>query len=76
MASPSIVWRNPKPVKRMRTWTQVRRGEQRSLYLVLESKACGPTAWEGLPTLEVVRGRASQHAASNDPRPQSAKSTA
>ncbi len=57
MASPTIVWRNPKPIKRVRTWTHVRRDERRTLYLVLESAACGPASWEGLPTLEVIRSR-------------------
>lgn len=57
MASPRIVWRNPKPIQRVRTWTHVRRDERRTLYLVLESRACGPSSWEGLPTLEIIRGR-------------------
>jgi len=76
MASPSIVWRNPKPVKRVRTWTPVRRGEQRSLYLVLESQAGGPASWEGLPTLEIVRGRKAFRAPANDSRPRNAQTTA
>jgi hypothetical protein len=61
--SPRIVWRNPKIVKRVRAWTHVRRGEHRSLYLILESSVCGPASWEGLPTLEVVRSRKGEGAA-------------
>ena len=57
MATPTIVWRNPKPIHRVRTWTHVRRDERRTLYLVLESRACGPSSWEGLPTLEIIRTR-------------------
>jgi len=57
MASPFIIFRNPKPIKRVRTWTHVRRNEHRTLYLVLESRACGPSSWEGLPTLEIIRSR-------------------
>jgi len=60
---PRIVRRNPKIGKRVRAWTQVRRGEKRSLYLILESSSCGPASWEGLPTLEIVRGRKRQGAA-------------
>ena len=63
---PRIVWRNPKIGKRLRAWTHVRRGERRSLYLVLESSTCGPASWEGLPTLEIVRGRKGDHAQSKE----------
>jgi len=68
MAVPMIVWRNSKPVKRIRTWTQVRRDDRRALYLMLESRACGATSWEGLPTLEVIRGRAAGRESSREPR--------
>ena len=65
MAGPIIIWRNARPVKRVRTWTPVRRGEQRSLYLVLESGSSTTPSWAGLPTLEVIRGR---RAANSDAR--------
>jgi len=60
MARPIIVWRNPNSIKRVRAWTHVRRDARRTLYLILESRACGPTSWEGLPTLEVIQGHGRQ----------------
>jgi len=68
MTLPTIVWRNPKSVKRIRTWTHVRRDDRRTLYLMLESRAAGPTSWEGLPTLEVVQGRGAGRTAVRDAR--------
>ena len=55
MARLSIVWRNAGNRKTVRCWTQVRRDLRRSLYLILESGATGPSAWRRLPTLEIVR---------------------
>jgi hypothetical protein len=57
MALPAIVWRNPMCARRVRCWTHVKRNAQRSLYLVLESPASAPRAWDGLPTLEIIQGR-------------------
>lgn len=70
MAAPRIVWRNPNSVKRTRAWTHVRRDERRALYLVLESTARGPVSWEGLPMLEVVRGRSASRGSANETRAQ------
>lgn len=53
----SIIWRNPNRRRTVRCWTNVRRDARHSLYLILESGANGPSAWRGLPTLEVVRGK-------------------
>jgi len=58
MAAPAIVWRNPKNVQRARRWTHVMRDANRSLYLVLESTSHSHSSWDGLPTLEVIQGRA------------------
>ena len=55
MARLAIIWRNPQRVQRHLRWTHVRRGTNRSLYLVLESVSPGKS-WQGLPTLEVIRG--------------------
>jgi len=63
MARLSIVWRNPKPAQRLRWWTHVRHNANRSSYFVLESAACGPSHWEGLPTLEVLTKRPAASAA-------------
>jgi hypothetical protein len=57
MALPAIVWRNPNCEPRVRRWTHVKRDANRSLYLVLESRSHGQTSWDGLPTLEIIRGR-------------------
>jgi hypothetical protein len=57
MAVPAIVWRNPKKVQHVRRWTHVKRSANRSLYLVLEALSHKQTSWDGLPTLEVLRGR-------------------
>ena len=57
MALPAIVWRNPNCVPRVRRWTHVKRDADRSLYLVLESLSHGQNSWDGLPTLEIIRGR-------------------
>ena len=56
MASLAVVWRNPNRVQRRLRWTQVRRNANRSLYLVLESVSARNSTWQGLPTLEVIRG--------------------
>ena len=58
MAMLAITWRNPKHVHRLRRWTHVRRDANRSLYLVLESASAGKPSWDGLPTLEIIQGRA------------------
>lgn len=58
MAAPAIIWRNPNCVPHVRRWTHVRCDASRSVYLVLESHSHGQTSWSGLPTLEIIRGRA------------------
>lgn len=60
MARLSIIWRNPGSRKIVRCWTNVRRDPRRSLYLILESGANGPSSWRGLPALEVVRRAAAK----------------
>lgn len=59
MASPAIIWRNPKVVQRRRIWNQARRnGGSSSLYIVVRSVP-GEGSWEGMPNLEVIEGGAS-----------------
>jgi len=55
MAALAIIWRNPNCPHRLRRWSQVRRDNNRTLYLVLESVSTKDNTWEGLPTLEVIR---------------------
>ena len=58
MAVPAIVWRNPNFERRRRRWINVRREGDRSLYMVVESVSMYQNTWDGLPTLEIVQGRA------------------
>lgn len=55
MASPAIIWRNPKSIRRRRLWNRARRDERSTLYIVVRSsdRDC---EWEGLPNLEMLDG--------------------
>ena len=55
MAVPAIIWRNPNAAPRERLWSQARRDRKSSLYIVMRLGA-KITEWEGLPSLEVIRG--------------------
>jgi hypothetical protein len=57
MASLQVVWRNPNRARAVRCWAHVRRDSKKSLYIVMESAAAAPGGWQGLPALEVIRGR-------------------
>jgi hypothetical protein len=57
MASLQVVWRNPNRAKAVRCWAHVKRDLNKSLYIVMEAAAAAPGGWQGLPTLEVIRGR-------------------
>ena len=72
MAVPAIVWRNPNSERRRRRWTNVRRESNRSLYMVVESVSIYQDTWDGLPTLEIIQGRAvAPSKAAANPRSQS-----
>ncbi len=57
MARLAIVWRNPNCMQRLRCWSRVRGNATRRLYLIVESAAAGPSAWQGLPSLEIITAR-------------------
>ena len=55
MASPAIVWRNPKAINHRRLWNRARRDETSTLFIVVRS--CDrDSEWEGLPNLEMLEG--------------------
>ncbi len=74
MAVPSIVWRNPNYVQPPRRWTKLEREPNRVLYIVLESVSAPKNTWDGLPTLEMIKGGATANRAS-DPPPLETKKT-
>jgi hypothetical protein len=55
MATPAIIWRNPKPLSHRRLWNRARRDETSTLYIVVRS-ADRDSEWEGLPNLEMIEG--------------------
>ena len=55
MASPTIVWKNPKAISYRRLWNRARRDEKSSLFIVVRS-GDRDSEWEGLPNLEVIEG--------------------
>jgi hypothetical protein len=56
MASPAIVWRNPRVVQQRRLWNQARQSVNRRVYIVVRSGFGEESEWEGLPNLEMVEG--------------------
>jgi hypothetical protein len=58
MASPAIIWRNPRSVQRRRLWNQARRNGNRRTYIVVRSGFGQEAEWEGLPNLEMIDGGA------------------
>ncbi|MFY9675255.1 MAG: hypothetical protein WCB53_22410 [Terriglobales bacterium] len=56
MASPAIIWRNPKDVRRRRLWNQARTNASGRIYIVVRSGYGEQAEWEGLPNLEVIDG--------------------
>jgi len=57
MATPAIVWRNPKSIARRRLWNRARRDQTSSLFIVVRS-GDRSSEWEGLPNLEMLEGGA------------------
>ena len=55
MATPAIIWRNPKAVSHRRLWNRARRDQSSSLFIVVRS-ADRESEWEGLPNLEMIEG--------------------
>jgi hypothetical protein len=55
MASPAIVWRNPKTITHRRLWNRARHDETSTLYIVVRS-GDSDSEWEGLPNLEMIDG--------------------
>jgi hypothetical protein len=55
MASPAIIWRNPKSIGRRRLWNRARRDETSTLFIVVRS-GDRDSEWEGLPNLEMIEG--------------------
>jgi len=55
MASPVIIWRNPKAISRRRLWNRARRDETSTLFIVVRSGE-RDSEWEGLPNLEMIEG--------------------
>jgi hypothetical protein len=55
MATPAIIWRNPKAVGRRRLWNRARRDGNTSLFIVVRS-VNRDSEWEGLPSLEMLDG--------------------
>jgi len=60
MASPAIVWRNPKVVQRRRLWNQARQNADSRVYIVVRSCVGEDCEWEGLPNLEMIEGGAKE----------------
>jgi hypothetical protein len=57
LVKPAIVWRNQKSIVQRRLWSEARRDENSSLYIVVRSRGLD-SEWEGLPNLEVIEGGA------------------
>jgi hypothetical protein len=55
MATPAIIWRNPKALSHRRLWNRARHDETSTLYIVVRSGE-RDSEWEGLPNLEVIEG--------------------
>lgn len=55
MATPAIIWRNPKALSRRRLWNRARHDESSTLYIVVRS-GDRESEWEGLPNLEMIEG--------------------
>lgn len=55
MATPAIIWRNPKAVSHRRLWNRARHDETSTLYIVVRSDD-RDSEWEGLPNLEMIEG--------------------
>ena len=60
MASPAIIWRNPKAVQRRRLWNQARQDSNSRVYIVVRSGVGEECEWEGLPNLEMIDGGAKE----------------
>jgi hypothetical protein len=55
MATPAIIWRNPKALSHRRLWNRARHDETSTLYIVVRAGE-RDSEWEGLPNLEVIEG--------------------
>ncbi|HUB01531.1 MAG TPA: hypothetical protein VL983_02555 [Terriglobales bacterium] len=55
MATPAIIWRNPKAISRRRLWNRARHDEASTLFIVVRSGE-RDSEWEGLPNLEMIGG--------------------
>jgi len=69
MASPAIVWRNPKTVQHRRLWNQARHEKNQRVYIVVRSGFSEDCEWEGLPNLVVIDGGVSPHS-DQEPAPE------
>jgi hypothetical protein len=58
MASPAIIWRNPKAVQKRRLWNQARHIDNQRVYIVVRSGFGNDSAWEGMPNLVMIDGGA------------------
>ena len=68
MATPEIIWRNPKSINRRRVWNRARRDELSSVYVVVRSGE-HTSIWEGLPNLVMIDGGAANDAKADQNRP-------
>jgi len=68
MASPAIVWRNPKAVQQRRLWNQARHDGHQRVYIVVRSGLGDESQWEGLPNLVMIDGGASRRAGASPVR--------
>ncbi len=65
MASPVIIWRNPKAVQRRRLWNRARHIDNQRVYVVVRSGFGDNSEWEGMPNLVMIDGGASPRARSS-----------
>jgi hypothetical protein len=55
MATPAIIWRNPKVSSHRRLWNRARHDQSSTLFIVVRSGE-RDSEWEGLPNLEMIKG--------------------
>ena len=58
MARLAIVWRNPRLSQPRRLCIPATSDAKRSVYMIVERVSPATNEWNGLPTLEVIRGKA------------------
>jgi hypothetical protein len=63
MARLAIIWRNPRFSQPRRMWIPAASDMKHSVYLIVESASAAGNEWNGLPSLELIPGKAKMPAA-------------